>query len=191
MMTWDEYLELFDPIIEGKIKTAPYDKEAFVEYTRLNKSRMKRWLKTGSVSEDAKRIIASVQSPQQWILITEAWCGDAAHSNPFIKKLSDLNQNIELKIILRDEEPKWIESYLTNGNKSIPKLIIRDHYDKDLFTWGPRPEECEKLVDRMKTDGIDPLEAKKITQQWYNDDKGNSAVREIVTLMSDYLGTRS
>lgn len=190
-MNWSEYLDSFDPIINGEVLDSPYDNAAFIEYTRLNKSRINRWLKTGLLLPEAKEIISSISSPQQWILITEAWCGDAAHSNPFIYLLSKLNPLIELKIILRDDEPEWIENYLTNGNRSIPKLIVRDEKGNDLLTWGPRPAECQDLVVKNKMNGMDPAEAKKITQQWYNADKGQSVQKEILGLITDQVGMRS
>lgn len=190
-MNWSEYLEIFDPIIDGEVLNSPYDNPAFIEYTKLNKSRMNRWLKTGQLLPEAKEIISSFSSPQQWNLITEPWCGDAAHSNPFIYLLSKLNPLIELKIILRDDEPEWIEDYLTNGNRSIPKLIVRDEKGNDLWTWGPRPVKCQNLVLENKTNGTDPAEAKKLTQQWYNTDKGQSVQKEILELISDQVGMRS
>lgn len=191
MLTWEEYLQIFDPIIEGKVTRPPYDNSAYIEYTVLNKARMNRWLKTGKLLDEANSVIALIDSPQKWFLITEAWCGDAAHSTPFIYMLSQLNSNIELRLIIRDEEPDWINKYPTDGNRSIPKLIVRDKNDKDLFTWGARPAACEAQIIKMNSDGVEKAEAKKITQQWYNNDKGHSAQREILELISRHIGTRS
>lgn len=191
MMTWNEYLDTFDPIISGEISSPPYDKEAYIEYTRLNKARMNRWLKTGKLIDSAEETMSMIDRPQQWFLITEAWCGDAAHSNPFIQLLSELNDNITLNIILRDSEPNWINNYLTDGNRSIPKLIVRDESGDDVFTWGPRPIDCQRLVLKMKSEQIEVSEAKMITQQWYNNDKGQSVQQEILEQIRNYFGTRS
>ena len=35
-------------------------------------------------------------------------------------------ENIELKIVLRDENEELMNEFLTNGSRSIPKLIVLD-----------------------------------------------------------------
>ena len=180
-MNWTEYTDLFDPIIKGEIKDGIYDNEVYVEYVQLNKARMNRWIRKNPISDKTKSAIANISEPQKWIVISEPWCGDAAHSVPIIKLLSDLNENIELEIVLRDSSD-LIDSYLTNGGKSIPKLIVRDQNDEDLFTWGPRPEECQNLVLEMKNTDISPQEKNTRIQVWYNKNQGIGVQNEIAEL---------
>ena len=66
-----------------------------------------------------------------------------------------------------------------------------DKNDADIFTWGPRPDACQKLVFEMKDQGVENSEAKKQTQQWYNSDKGVSVQSEIINKLELYLGMRS
>ena len=42
VMEWNEYVKLFDEILEGKITGAPYDQEDFLKYVSLNKMRQNR-----------------------------------------------------------------------------------------------------------------------------------------------------
>lgn len=190
-MSWEEYLDLFDIILDGKITHAPYDNPTFVDYVSLNKARTKRWLKRGEVLDDARQIIDQIDQDLQWYLITEPWCGDAAHNNPFIYKLCSLNDKNHLNIILRDTETDWIDNYLTNGGRSIPKLIVRDKNGNDLFTWGPRPKACQELVEELKDNGTNGATSKKLIQEWYNKDNGRSVQRELIELIKDHFGTRS
>lgn len=44
-LNWTEYLKLFEDILAGKNNAAPYDKEAYLNYVKLNYSRQERWLK--------------------------------------------------------------------------------------------------------------------------------------------------
>lgn len=180
-MNWTEYTDLFDPIINREVTGGMYDKEVYVEYVQLNKARINRWIKKNPISDESKKIIAGITEPQKWIVITEPWCGDAAHSLPIIKLLADLNDNIELEFVLRDSSD-LIDSYLTNGGKSIPKLIVRDTNGKDLFTWGPRPEECQNLVAEMKNTDLSPQERNTKVQIWYNKNQGAAIQQEIVGL---------
>ena len=125
-MTFSDYQKLFDAILAGETNEKPYDDFHFVEYVKLNLSRQNRWVKKGEITEEIKLTVQSITEKQTWIVITEPWCGDAAHNVPFIVKLAQLNPNITLKLQLRDSKHSEIESYLTNGGKSIPKLIARD-----------------------------------------------------------------
>lgn len=191
MINWYEYLSSFEDILSRKLTKKPYDNEAYIEYVKLNKSRMNRWLRTGLLKGSTQQTIEKISEVQNWYIITEPWCGDAAHSVPFIYLLSELNQNIKLTLILRDSEPEWIERYLTNGSRSIPKLIVRNNYDEDLFTWGPRPKECQLLISELKKQQISEEDIKTRAQEWYNKNKGISLQEEIRNKIELHLNSRS
>ena len=139
---------------------------------------MLRWVKTGTITEETATVINNIKEPQTWYLILEPWCGDAAHLTPFIQKMAALNANIDLKIVLRDTEPFMIDDYLTNGGKSIPKLVIRDADGKDLHVWGPRPVKAQELYLQLKEANKDLEEQKLELQKWYNKDKGEEIQKE-------------
>ena len=191
MINWYEYLSSFEDILNRKLTKKPYDNEAYIEYVKLNKSRMNRWLRTGLLKGSTQQTIEKIREVQNWYIITEPWCGDAAHSVPFIYLLSELNQNIKLTLILRDSEPEWIERYLTNGSRSIPKLIVRNNYNEDLFTWGPRPKECQLLISELKKQQISDEDIKTRAQEWYNKNKGISLQEEIRNKIELHLNSRS
>src|SRR5690606_3847409 len=183
-MDFSRYLTLFEEILNAPSPQAPYDNPAYLDYTKLNWSRMNRWLKKGVLQKSALEAVRSFTRPQQWIIITEPWCGDAAHSVPFIQLLAQQNELISVDYELRDSAPFRINEYLTNGSKSIPKLVIRDGNGRDLASWGPRPAECQLLFDKLKGEGAD-FEAQKIAlQNWYNADKGLSVQAELAAILS-------
>jgi hypothetical protein len=184
-MTALEYLKYFEEVINEKITSAPYDNPDFLHYAKLNHSRQNRWFKTGELHEELVEALTSICEKQEWILITEPWCGDAAHSVPFIIRIAEKNPLIELTIQLRDEANSLIDSYLTNGNKSIPKLIVRDVEGNDLFTWGPRPNSCHELYVEHKEQGADFETLKTELQKWYNENKGMDLQKEIQSLILD------
>lgn len=186
MMNWNQYLDKFKAILNGENSSSPYDKPSYVNYTKLNNSRVKRWTKTGKLTKDAISTLRNLPAKQKWILITEPWCGDTANTVPIINIMANASENIDFSIHLRDSEPFLIDSYLTNGGKSVPMLIIRDENDKDLFTWGPRPKECQLLVQEYKESCISNQEKEIILQDWYRNDKGISTQEEIIELIKKY-----
>lgn len=182
-MNFQSYLSCYETILNNPAPAAPYDNPDYFNYTKLNWSRLNRWLKTGVLSDKMKAAVAEISTPQQWIIITEPWCGDAAHIVPFLQMIAALNPQIHVEYELRDAEPFRINSYLTNGGKSIPKLIIKNEAGKDLATWGPRPAECQTLYTKLTSEKADFETMKTELQKWYNKDEGRQIQEEIIQLL--------
>lgn len=179
-MDFQQYQTLFQDILSNPNAPAPYNNIDYLDYTKLNWARQQRWLKTGIVDVALAGVISSIKKPQQWIIITEPWCGDAAHTVPFIHKLSQLNPLINVSYQLRDTAPFLIEQYLTNGGKAIPKLIIRDEEGNDVLNWGPRPAACQIIYSELTAAKADFETIKTELQKWYNQDKGQGFQHELL-----------
>lgn len=183
-MTFQEYLDYFEQILASPEDYDPYGDEAYLDYTKLNWSRTNRWLKRFEPNDAIKSLIASMTEHQHWIVITEPWCGDAAHTVAQLYQMVKNNPNIDLEIQLRDSEPFLIEDYLTDGSKSIPKLIIRNDVGHDKVIWGPRPKKLQNLFVQMKAEDKSFEEIKEETQRWYNEDKGEELQKELLSQLS-------
>jgi thiol-disulfide isomerase/thioredoxin len=185
-ITYSDYGNLVAQLVEGKSTTGNDKSELLVEYTQLNEKRMKRWDKTAKVSDDMKSKIQNFDRKVTWLVISESWCGDAAHIVPIINKVAELNDNINLKVVLRDENDALMGQFLTNGGKSIPKLIMIDSETQDVInTFGPRPSVATQMVNTFKAEhGQLTQEFKEDLQRWYNKDKGQSIIEDLVNMLS-------
>lgn len=183
--SYQEYRELVKELVAKNGTTGETQSEALANYTMLNDRRMKRWDKTIKVSDEVKAEVAAVDRDMTWIVLTESWCGDAAHLMPVMNKVADLNDGIDFRVVLRDENEALMNQFLTNGGKSIPKLIMLDNTTGDIVnTFGPRPSEATKLVNDYKAEhGKLTPEFKEDLQQWYNKDKGQNAIKDLVALL--------
>ena len=181
-MSYTEYRTLVKQLAEEGKSTGPEQTEALTNYTQLNDRRMKRWDKTLKFSEEAIDIISKVDRKITWLVLTESWCGDASPSLPVMHKITELNPNISLKIILRDENVDLMNRFLTNGGMSIPKLIaVDDNSGEVIADWGPRSEAATKLVENYKAEhGTLTAEFKQDLQVWYNKDKGQSVLKDLL-----------
>ena len=179
IMNYNRYTKEFEHRANGK-PVRPVLKPEYEKYTKLNYSRSSRWEKKGELMEEVKDVLQDLKKELDFILITEPWCGDAAHSVPFIQMMVAESSKIKMEIYLRDEYPELIEKYHTNGSRSIPKLVVRDHATgEDLFIWGPRPVELEKIRLELK-DQMEYGELSQILQKWYNQDQGISIQQELL-----------
>ncbi|MDQ0108792.1 hypothetical protein J2T02_003932 [Chitinophaga terrae (ex Kim and Jung 2007)] len=189
-MDFAAYLDVFEKILHDPAPKKPYDNPDYFNYAKLNWSRMHRWLKQAKLAPEAQEAVMQVKAPQQWIIITEPWCGDAAHSVPLMELIAAMNPLISVDYQLRDSPPFLIDNYLTNGGKSIPKLIIRNSEGKDLGTWGPRPAECQALYNSLTAEKADFETLKTALQKWYNKDQGQAIMAELTAVIRGSLADK-
>jgi hypothetical protein len=182
---YSEYYEMTEQLVaEGKTTGTNQD-QVLVDFTTLNLQRMKRLNKTIKLNEAIQQKLNQLQQPQRWIVISEAWCGDAAQNLPILNVLASASKHIDLEIILRDENLEIMDDFLTNGGRSIPKLISVDHDDNVLFTWGPRPQKAQDLyIEHKKNpDKLTPEAFKLSLHTWYVKDKGQEVQNEFLDLL--------
>jgi hypothetical protein len=173
-----------DLLKEGK-STGKEQSEALTHYSELNEARMNRLEKTVKNSTEIIQKLNQLNGEYIWLVISEGWCGDAAQILPVIYKMAELSEKIDLKIVFRDENEDLMNLFLTNGTKSIPKLIILDKNTLEVLSdFGPRPIGAKQLIlDYKAKHGIVDETAKTNLQLWYLHDKGLSTQKEILDLM--------
>ena len=113
------------------------------------------------------------------LVIVEDWCGDASNTVPILAKLADTAPGLELRIILRDENPDVMDRYLTNGARSIPIVIALDHNFQEIGHWGPRPTQLQAWVMANRTT-TPKAELYPQVRKWYARDRGETTLREVL-----------
>lgn len=183
--SYQEYRNLVsDLLAEGK-STGHEQSDALTNYSMLNDRRMKRLDKTLKIDDQVKDAFTNAKTDITWLVLTEGWCGDAAQSLPVINKLAEMNDGIKLRIISRDDNDELMNNFLTNGGKSIPKLIAYNKETQEVVdSWGPRPTVATKMVNDYKElhGSLDP-QFKQDLQVWYNKDKGNNIAEDLAKLL--------
>lgn len=188
VLTYNEFVNEFNRQISvSDINTLnDYDK-SFYDYRKLNFQRSSRLEKTFIPTDETKQLFSEINQQQKWIVITESWCGDSAQNLPVIAKLAQLSGLIDLKIVLRDSNLEFMDLHLTNGGRAIPKLIVFDENDNELFQWGPRPVEAQNLFTRFKNDGMAKPDINKELHLWYGRNRGKEVEREIYELLKSTI----
>jgi hypothetical protein len=184
--SYSEYRSLIDGLLAESKTTGENHSEEYLHYSNLNVQRMSRLDRTTKLDEALIENISNISEKQTWLILTEAWCGDAAQNIPVIQKMAELNENIEVKLILRDENLEIMDAYLTNGGRSIPKLIAFNlETQEELFTWGPRPQNAQELFMDFKTNpnGRTYADFSIEMQKWYAKDRTKSLQDEFVELL--------
>ena len=185
-ISYTSYRKLISDLIASGKSSGPIQSEDLLNYSKLNDRRMTRLDKTIQLSQETLLGLKKIDKPITCLVLTEGWCGDAAQTLPVISKIADESDLITLKIIFRDEHEELMNQFLTNGGKSIPKLLVLNSENKVLNTWGPRPNIATKMVQDYKNK-YGQLDAafKQQLQVWYNKDKGVNIQEDMLGLLTD------
>ncbi|MEM8560306.1 MAG: thioredoxin family protein [Bacteroidota bacterium] len=165
------------------------DKEArkYHFYRKYNAERTAHVHAAYAPSDALRTALAGIEAPQTWLVLTEAWCGDAAFNLPVIAEAAALSPHVALRVLLRDEHTDLIERYHTNGSHSIPKLVAFDGDGTELFTWGPRPAEAQAQVRAILDSGVDPALAKQQFADWTTETAAWQLVdRDLAALLAEH-----
>lgn len=179
--SYNEFGQMLEQLLQEGRTTGSKQTEEYLHYAKLNLQRMHRWDKTFEPLDDLVAMIQTVL-PQDWWVITEGWCGDSAQNLPALAKLAAASAGkVQLRIVLRDDNPDIMDRYLTHGSRSIPVLASFDKEGNELFRWGPRPAPAQQLLVAWKNNPAPPSfeEFEKEMHTWYARDKGQTLQDEI------------
>ncbi len=180
------YRNLVTSLLQEGKSTGNEQSEEITQYSQLNDTRMNRLDKTIVVAATVKQQLQQLETPYIWLVLAEGWCGDAAQILPVLNKMALESERINLRIVLRDENTALMDLFLTNGARSIPKLIVVEPETFEVLgAWGPRPSEAIMLIKEYKEKhGVIDETIKTDLQKWYLQDKGLSTQHEVMAIMA-------
>jgi len=188
-ISYEDYRTTIGELVAAGETSGDNQSEANVEYTKLNYHRMKRLDKTFSLNDALAQVIQSIPKKQIWLVLSEAWCGDAAQNVPAFNAIANHSDKIELKILFRDQHLDLMDLYLTNGGRSIPKLVIFDAESlTELGTWGPRPEPAQALFKAFKADDTVTYHDFQVKLHgWYARNKTEALQQELSEIINESI----
>jgi thiol-disulfide isomerase/thioredoxin len=180
------YYQLCQTLYEQGTTTSGLNSEDILAYTHLNLHRMKRIYEKNTLIPELVTTVQQLKKVQNWFVLTESWCGDAAQLVPILAKIAEnSNGKIQFYALLREENPEIMNAFLTKGGKAIPKLIITDAQLNVLANWGPRPAVLQEMYWKMKKEQPEQhwKEQAEVLHNWYTKDKTITTQQEILQLI--------
>src|SRR5512132_1860259 len=152
-MTFTEYVDLMrlQMAIPGGGDVAMQTSSSF---GALLLQRLMRNLQSFTVSKELKLAVATIHDHQHWMVLTEPSCGDSSQLIPIIVRIAECSHLVSVDFVLRNQHPELMDAYLTDGKRSIPKLVAFDKEQRELFRWGPRPRPAQELFEQSLKDGL-------------------------------------
>lgn len=175
---FSRYKENFEKELNGS------DENPYKQYLPMNWQRLTRIERHVQLNADLIAAIASKETTQNWLVITEHWCGDAAQIVPVLAALAQASEGkINLKLVYRDQNLELMDAHLTNGGRSIPKLLVLNASNELLASWGPRPKEAQDLVVQLKNNPETAANYAEELHKWYAHNKQVKIQEELLVLM--------
>jgi len=141
-LSYDAYRAQWRERKERSVEGADPDERKLHHYLNYNWERQAHVHDEYAPSDALRAAVESINEPQLWMVLTEPWCGDSAFLLPVIAEAAALNDDVTLRILLRDDHLDIMDQYLTDGSRSIPKLVVFSEHGEERCTWGPRPESA-------------------------------------------------
>jgi len=141
-LSYDAYRAHWRERKDRSVEGADPDDRKLHHYLNYNWERQAHVHDEYTPSDELRAAVESIDEPQLWMVLTEPWCGDSAFLLPIIAEAAALNDDVTLRILLRDDNLDVMDQYLTDGSRSIPKLVAFSEHGEERVVWGPRPESA-------------------------------------------------
>jgi hypothetical protein len=183
-MSYAMYRSTVSDLLARGLTTGTHQSPEMLDYARLNDHRMDRVEKRFQMLPALQEKLDQLSEPLHWLVLSEGWCGDAAQNLPALEKIAEHSHGkIHLRVLLRDENTELMDQWLTNGGRSIPKLIQLNAAFEVTGSWGPRPAEAQAMVLAAKAAGEDHHVYAERVHKWYAHNNSADLQGEILELL--------
>lgn len=111
------------------------------------------------VNDDLLGKINSIHKKINVLIFAEIWCPDCVINVPALKKICDLNEDINMKIVPREGNEEYLNDYKIDGKTKTPTFIFMDSDFKVLGAFIEIPQVMKEAV--TKGSQVDIIVAKR------------------------------
>ena len=158
----------------------------YIEFRDAATRRVDAWndhYKNAQVPDALVAKMESVAGTWRLLVVAEDYCGDSANTIPYLAKLVDLADNLDLRIIRSDVGKEVMEAHRTpDGRAATPTVILLNDRFEEAGCFIERPSTLQAwFLDQQKKLEEDDLYEQKYA--WYDKDQGQHTNAEIVAMV--------
>lgn len=157
----------------------------FAELLTRPKNNAELWeaiYKRAELSAESAERAAALVGLRHILVLNEDWCGDSVNILPYLARLEECCDHIEMRMLGRDANRDLMDAHLTGKSRSIPIAIVYDEQFGEKGWWGPRPGPLQAWVLEEGLALPRPERYRQI-RTWYARDRGRTVVSEVLALM--------
>jgi hypothetical protein len=178
-LSYDAYRAHWQDEKDASPENPDPDDRRMLHFLNYNWERQEHVHDAYTPSDDLRDALDRLDESQLWMVLTEPWCGDSAFLLPVIAEAAALSDKVTLRILLRDENLDVMDQYLTDGSRSIPKLVAFAEDGTERFVWGPRPEGARERYAELNEEYDDKMTVIEELVAYYEDGAWREADAEL------------
>lgn len=156
---------------------------AFLESAKRRKDQWDAHYGDGRVTEEQVARAQAVGRVWRILAIAEDWCGDSANTIPYLARLVERVDGLDMRVISSTVGKAVMEAHRTpDGRAATPTLILLDAEWNEAGCFVERPSPLMSwYMDNHNARTTDELH--EYILSWYADDAGAHTVDDILTLL--------
>jgi len=121
--------------------------------------------------------------PWKILAITEAGCSDSVSTIPFIAKLAEEVETLELRLVDSTVGRPWMESHRSpDGRAATPTVLVLDSQYRIQGCWIEQPVALQEFwLDVVARGTMEEEVGRKFA--WYDEEGGRETLREFVEIL--------
>jgi hypothetical protein len=137
----------------------------------------------GEVAETLLSRARAIEGTWRILAVAEDWCSDSVNTIPYLARLTEQVDGIEMRIIDSEVGREIMESHRTpDGRPATPTVLILNEAYEEAGCWVERPSDLQTwaLENRPKLEDREFLTQK---MAWYRENGGEHTVSEVLGLI--------
>jgi len=117
------------------------------------------------------------------LVVAEDWCGDSANTIPYLARLVEAADGLNMKVIDSEVGRRLMEAYPTpDGRPATPTVLVLDEAGREVGCWLERPATLQDwfLSNEDRLADEDLFDRK---YAWYDWDVGEHTVSDLVDVL--------
>ena len=158
----------------------------FSDFLEEGDDQREEWLENYARDYVALEMTAQAREiPGNWrlLVVGEDWCSDSVNTIPYIARLVEGTNRLDMRIV-NSNEGRWImEAHPTSdGRPATPTVIVLNDKGENVGCWSERPPVLQDwwLENPDNLGGREKLDQKFA---WYDEDAGRETLREILEII--------
>jgi hypothetical protein len=156
--------------------------EQLLERKKDNGDLWRAIYKRATLDEDATQRALAIDHRFHLLVLNEDWCGDSVNILPYVARLADASDHLEMRILGRDSNRDLMDAHLTGTARSIPIVIVYDSVFNEKGWWGPRPGPLQRWVVNEGL-ALPKPDRYPLIRAWYARDKGRTIISELLSII--------
>lgn len=156
----------------------PFD--AYLEDADFRQDEWRAWYERATVPEGLLARARAVPGSWKLLVITADWCGDSVRNVPYLARLAEAVDSLELRLVSTGPARLVQADYRTpDGRIATPTVLLLDRGFHEAGCWVERPSELETYV-LTNRDTLDEAALDRYVVDWYEQNDGVAVLTEIV-----------